>query len=171
MSHRLSTGYGLPLTNADDENHLAQMGYTPQLVRDWGLLHNFGASFSIIVCSYPIVSNQRRPLLTFSRVPSPGLPRMPPMCPDSQMKFALAEQSVDYLAMASIPVVRQSCPLAGLLLSSSVMTFLQCQQMNESYGLADFRSSHLHRVQHGRNPLTDPNFWGTLLLGLHAVAP
>ena len=31
-----------------DEGRLAELGYTQELRREWGLLHNFGASFSII---------------------------------------------------------------------------------------------------------------------------
>lgn len=31
-----------------DENRLAQFGYKQELKRDWGLMHNFGVSFSII---------------------------------------------------------------------------------------------------------------------------
>lgn len=34
-----------------DEELLAELGYKQELRRDWGLLHNFGISFSIIVCS------------------------------------------------------------------------------------------------------------------------
>ena len=33
-----------------DEGRLAQFGYKQELRRDWGLAHNFGVSFSIIVC-------------------------------------------------------------------------------------------------------------------------
>ena len=37
-----------------DENRLAQFGYKQELKRDWGLAHNFGVSFSIIVsASFP----------------------------------------------------------------------------------------------------------------------
>jgi hypothetical protein len=32
-----------------DEGRLAQFGYKQELKRDWGLAHNFGVSFSIIV--------------------------------------------------------------------------------------------------------------------------
>lgn len=32
-----------------DEGILAEFGYKQELRRDWGLLHNFGISFSIIV--------------------------------------------------------------------------------------------------------------------------
>ncbi len=32
-----------------DEDRLAQFGYKQELKRDWGLAHNFGVSFSIIV--------------------------------------------------------------------------------------------------------------------------
>jgi hypothetical protein len=31
-----------------DEGTLAELGYKQELRRDWGLLHNFGVSFSII---------------------------------------------------------------------------------------------------------------------------
>jgi hypothetical protein len=34
-----------------DEGRLAQFGYKQELKRDWGLMHNFGVSFSIIVSS------------------------------------------------------------------------------------------------------------------------
>lgn len=39
------------LSNRDegDEDRLAQFGYKQELKRDWGLAHNFGVSFSIIV--------------------------------------------------------------------------------------------------------------------------
>jgi len=48
-------------SNADieamDEEELAHFGYKQELKRDWGLLHNFGISFSIIVsCACSIVS-------------------------------------------------------------------------------------------------------------------
>ena len=33
-----------------DEDVLAEFGYKQELKRDWGLTHNFGISFSIIVC-------------------------------------------------------------------------------------------------------------------------
>ena len=40
-------------SNADveamDEEELANFGYKQELKRDWGLMHNFGISFSIIV--------------------------------------------------------------------------------------------------------------------------
>jgi hypothetical protein len=32
-----------------DEEELGQFGYKQELRRDWGLMHNFGISFSIIV--------------------------------------------------------------------------------------------------------------------------
>lgn len=32
-----------------DEGRLAELGYTQELRREWSFLHNFGASFSIIV--------------------------------------------------------------------------------------------------------------------------
>jgi hypothetical protein len=43
-------------TNKDqqDEDRLAQFGYKQELKRDWGLTHNFGVSFSIIV-GFPIL--------------------------------------------------------------------------------------------------------------------
>lgn len=40
----------MSVSKAEDEGKLAELGYTQELRRDWGLLHNFGASFSIIVC-------------------------------------------------------------------------------------------------------------------------
>lgn len=40
-------------TDAHDEEELANFGYKQELNRDWGLMHNFGISFSIIVCSFP----------------------------------------------------------------------------------------------------------------------
>jgi hypothetical protein len=40
------------VTGADaDEDVLAEFGYKQELRRDWGLMHNFGISFSIIVCA------------------------------------------------------------------------------------------------------------------------
>lgn len=38
---------------AQDEGRLAELGYTQELRREWSLLHNFGASFSIIVSHNP----------------------------------------------------------------------------------------------------------------------
>lgn len=35
-----------------DEGRLAELGYTQELRREWSLLHNFGASFSIIVSEH-----------------------------------------------------------------------------------------------------------------------
>jgi hypothetical protein len=35
-----------------DEELLAELGYKQELRRDWGLMHNFGISFSIIVWFY-----------------------------------------------------------------------------------------------------------------------
>jgi len=34
-----------------DEEELGQFGFKQELRRDWGLMHNFGISFSIIVRS------------------------------------------------------------------------------------------------------------------------
>lgn len=34
---------------AKDEGRLAELGYKQELRREWSVLHNFGASFSIIV--------------------------------------------------------------------------------------------------------------------------
>lgn len=36
-------------SDARDEEELANFGYKQELKRDWGLMHNFGISFSIIV--------------------------------------------------------------------------------------------------------------------------
>ena len=41
-------------TAEKDENRLAQFGYKQELRRDWGLAHNFGVSFSIIVGGPPV---------------------------------------------------------------------------------------------------------------------
>ena len=35
-----------------DEGRLAELGYTQELRREWSFLHNFGASFSIIVSQH-----------------------------------------------------------------------------------------------------------------------
>lgn len=40
-----------------DEEELAEFGYKQELKRDWGLTHNFGISFSIIVCFLPSSSS------------------------------------------------------------------------------------------------------------------
>jgi hypothetical protein len=40
-----------------DESRLAQFGYKQELKRDWGLAHNFGVSFSIIVSSLLFYTN------------------------------------------------------------------------------------------------------------------
>lgn len=39
-----------------DEEVLAEFGYKQELNRDWGLMHNFGISFSIIVRFPPSIS-------------------------------------------------------------------------------------------------------------------
>lgn len=39
-----------PEVLAMDEYKLAELGYRQDLKRDWSMLHNFGVSFSIIVC-------------------------------------------------------------------------------------------------------------------------
>jgi hypothetical protein len=38
-------------SRSTDEGRLAELGYKQELKRDWSMLHNFGVSFSIIVCS------------------------------------------------------------------------------------------------------------------------
>jgi hypothetical protein len=35
-----------------DEEELGHFGYKQELRRDWGLAHNFGISFSIILCQW-----------------------------------------------------------------------------------------------------------------------
>ena len=39
-----------------DEGRLAELGYKQELRRDWGMLHNFGVSFSIIVSTFLIIT-------------------------------------------------------------------------------------------------------------------
>ena len=46
----LENGNGPPHIEKDEEE-LAEFGYKQELKRDWGLTHNFGISFSIIVSS------------------------------------------------------------------------------------------------------------------------
>ena len=48
VSHELSSEVGV-VSKVQDEGRLAELGYTQELQRDWGFLHNAGASFSIIV--------------------------------------------------------------------------------------------------------------------------
>lgn len=38
------------LRRKEDEDRLAALGYKQELKRNWSVLHNFGISFSIIVC-------------------------------------------------------------------------------------------------------------------------
>ena len=47
MDHQLDPG---PSIQGQDEDRLAELGYKQELKRNWSLLHNFGVSFSIIVC-------------------------------------------------------------------------------------------------------------------------
>lgn len=47
-----------------DERDLAEWGYKQELKRDWGLMHNFGISFSIIV-GLPNATELQRRKLTF----------------------------------------------------------------------------------------------------------
>lgn len=44
----LENGNPAPVLEKDEEE-LAEFGYKQELKRDWGLTHNFGISFSIIV--------------------------------------------------------------------------------------------------------------------------
>ena len=46
-------------TEEGDEDRLAQFGYKQELKRDWGLAHNFGVSFSIIVSAGIITAASR----------------------------------------------------------------------------------------------------------------
>lgn len=64
MSSRLSIGNGLPISKTQDEGRLAELGYNQELKREWGLLHNFGASFSIIVRLGSIISSWMTSSLT-----------------------------------------------------------------------------------------------------------
>jgi hypothetical protein len=62
-------------TQTQDEDTLAQIGYKQELNRDWSMLHNFGISFSVIVCGLDIEVGVRfvqrsfiyKPLLQFLR--------------------------------------------------------------------------------------------------------
>jgi hypothetical protein len=60
-------------SNADieamDEEELAHFGYKQELKRDWGLLHNFGISFSIIVSCAEVYS-QRTMLISYASLSS-----------------------------------------------------------------------------------------------------
>lgn len=49
IERRASRGSGM---EGRDEQALAEFGYKQELKRDWGLTHNFGISFSIIVSPY-----------------------------------------------------------------------------------------------------------------------
>lgn len=51
IERRASRGSHASSIEQADENELAQFGYKQELKRDWGLMHNFGISFSIIVRS------------------------------------------------------------------------------------------------------------------------
>lgn len=53
-------GHGSNGIDELDESRLAQFGYKQELNRDWGLAHNFGVSFSIIVSllSFPHISTR-----------------------------------------------------------------------------------------------------------------
>ena len=42
--------------NERDADRLGDFGYEQELRRDWGLMHNFGISFSIIVGTQPIAT-------------------------------------------------------------------------------------------------------------------
>ena len=43
-----------------DEGILAEFGYEQELRREWGLMHNFGISFSIIVRIQPFFLRRRQ---------------------------------------------------------------------------------------------------------------
>ncbi|KAI4125341.1 MAG: hypothetical protein LQ338_004300 [Usnochroma carphineum] len=44
----MAAGLRRSVSKAQDEGRLAELGYTQELRREWSLLHNFGASFSIV---------------------------------------------------------------------------------------------------------------------------
>ncbi|KAI4149593.1 MAG: hypothetical protein L6R39_002464 [Caloplaca ligustica] len=44
----MAASRSMSVSKAQDEGRLAELGYTQELRREWSLLHNFGASFSII---------------------------------------------------------------------------------------------------------------------------
>jgi hypothetical protein len=49
IERRASRASRISSIDQQDEENLAQFGYKQELKRDWGLMHNFGISFSIIV--------------------------------------------------------------------------------------------------------------------------
>jgi hypothetical protein len=49
QSEEIAVGQRRSNRDEGDEDRLAQFGYKQELKRDWGLAHNFGVSFSIIV--------------------------------------------------------------------------------------------------------------------------
>ena len=51
-----------------DEGRLAELGYTQELRREWSWLHNFGASYSIIVCGIPNFEGYKDQTLTIGGV-------------------------------------------------------------------------------------------------------
>ncbi|MCJ1245458.1 hypothetical protein MMC30_002662 [Trapelia coarctata] len=81
-------------TQTQDESTLAEMGYKQELRRDWSMLHNFGISFSVIVCdsklfcAYPVIGmhsriNYQKSALIFtvngSGESSVGMDQIPPL--------------------------------------------------------------------------------------------
>jgi hypothetical protein len=54
---RVSRGSGT--IEEADEGALAEFGYKQELRRDWGLMHNFGISFSIIVSLSPFPASPK----------------------------------------------------------------------------------------------------------------
>lgn len=65
---------GQPRTvDEQDENRLAQFGYKQELRRDWGLAHNFGVSFSIIVSLAALSSDTLNEWLTHTTLRASSL--------------------------------------------------------------------------------------------------
>jgi hypothetical protein len=60
IERRASRASRISSIDQQDEDALAQFGYKQELKRDWGLMHNFGISFSIIVRSSSAVCYSSR---------------------------------------------------------------------------------------------------------------
>ncbi len=148
----------MSVSKAEDEGKLAELGYTQELRRDWGLLHNFGASFSIIVCVGIIVSAAA--LTKRHRVPSPVKQRM---------HFAPAPQ---LLATTDWSQALQLWPQhRWSRFHDNRLDYCQLLQ----YSLTRFHNDSLlteasipRRDQHGRDRFCHSNIRWTVLLGIYA---
>ncbi len=120
-----------------DEEELAEFGYKQELRRDWGLMHNFGISFSIIVG-----------FLNSSEASLANGPR-------SQLSLVSRLSFNMVLPLAGLEVCRvHNVQLNRKLTATSHVRGLDCR----------IRLHNVRRSRNGRNCVCNPNCWRPILL-------